>query len=206
VIRVRLPEADPIVVVGVANWLTSHPDIAVAPAISESPADVFVAVAGLVDKVFFGSLGETARRIGAVVVLVLDNMPDDALAAAAQAQVVSLLSRATTDRDGLVTAVIAASQDRAPGMVTGEESLVGQLGEALDEVRAAVNYHPIAVLELRDVKLLDLVARGWNTHQIAAELSLSHRTVVNRMQAVVKKCGARNRSEAVAQAVRAGLV
>ncbi|MEV6242434.1 LuxR C-terminal-related transcriptional regulator [Lentzea sp. NPDC051838] len=188
-IRVRLPEAEPVVIAGVSDWLTSHPGITIA---EDSSADVVVAVEGLVDGIFFDSLGETARRIGAVVVLALDNMPDDALDAAARAGVVSVLPRATMDRDRLVSAVIEAPR------------LVEDLGEALDEVRATV--HPLAVLDKRDVELLSLVADGWDSREIAAKVSLSHRTVVNRVQAVVRKCGARNRVEAVAQVARAGLV
>jgi DNA-binding NarL/FixJ family response regulator len=135
-------------------------------------------------------------------VLVLDNMPDDTLGAAVRAQVVSLLPRGTMDRDRFVTAVIAAAQDRARRAETALEALVGEL----DEVRATVHDHLMTVLDDRDVELLSLIADGRGTQEIAGKLSLSHRTVVNRMQAVIKKCGAQNRCEAVAQAVRAGLL
>ncbi|SFR29929.1 DNA-binding response regulator, NarL/FixJ family, contains REC and HTH domains [Lentzea waywayandensis] len=193
-IRVRLPEADPVVTAGVESWLTSHPDISIA---TDSPADVFVAVEGLVDGFFFESLGETARRIGAVVVLALDNMPDEALDAAVRAGVVTVLPRKTMDRDRLVNAVITASLE-----LTGDE----ELWEALDEMRATGHHVPVADLDAWDVQLLNLVADGWDSHEIAKKVSLSPRTVINRVQAVVQKCGARNRFEVVAQAVRAGLV
>ncbi|MDX8141388.1 LuxR C-terminal-related transcriptional regulator [Lentzea sp. BCCO 10_0061] len=197
-IRVRLPEAEPAVIAGVAGWLTSHPDITVAADFGDCPADVYVAVAGFVDRPFLDRLGETARRIGAVVVLALDNMADDALTVAEQTRVVSLVPRATVDRDRLVAEVVTAAQ--------GRPSAREVLAEALAEVRATAHHRPMSVVRGRDLELLKLLACGWGTDEIAAELSLSHRTVVNRVQLVVKKCGAQNRCEAVAQAARAGLV
>ncbi|MDT7787376.1 MAG: hypothetical protein QOF58_5795 [Pseudonocardiales bacterium] len=190
VIRVRLPEAEPVVTAGVASWLTSHPGITIA--VADSPADVVVAVRGLADGLFVDSLGEMARGIGAVVVLVIDYMPDEALESAVRTGVVNVLPRSTTDRDRLVTAVLEAPRE-----------LSGDLVEALDEVRSTAHHRP---LDERDVELLGLVADGWDSHEIARKVSLSHRTVVNRVQAVVRKCGARNRCEAVANAARAGLL
>jgi hypothetical protein len=61
VVRVRLPCAEPVVIAGVESWLTSHPDITIAGAAPDSPADVYVAVARLADSFFIDSLGETAR-------------------------------------------------------------------------------------------------------------------------------------------------
>ncbi|MFS8104224.1 LuxR C-terminal-related transcriptional regulator [Lentzea alba] len=207
-IRVQLPEAEPVVIAGVASWLTSHPDITIADALPDSPVDVLVAVARLVDGPFLDSLGETARRKGAVVVLALDNMPDDVLGRAEPAQVVSLLPRGSMDRDRLVAAVVAAPRQQPQHAATSAESLVAALRGELEDVRATVHHHdhPMAVLEDREVELLKLVARGWGTNEIATKLSLSHRTVVNRVQVVVRKCGALNRCEAVAQAARVGLV
>jgi DNA-binding NarL/FixJ family response regulator len=202
VILVRLPEADSIVVAGLSSWLTSHPDIGVASGLPGAPADVRLAVEGAVDRSFFVRLGESSERDGAPVVLALDAMPDDAVAAAAAAGVVKLLPRTAMDRGCLVAAVVAAARTPRAGAVAAQRTLLAGLAD----VRAASTHHPMPALDEQDLELLELLAGGWGAHEIAARRSTTHRAVITRIQVVVRRCGARNRYEAVARAARAGLV
>jgi DNA-binding NarL/FixJ family response regulator len=57
---------------------------------------------------------------------------------------------------------------------------------------------------LREV--LSLVAEGYNTADIAKELTLSKHTVKNYMERIFTRLGARDRTEAVAIALREGLL
>lgn len=200
-IRVRLPENEQIVVAGVASWLSSHPEIDFVPEFRDASVDVHVAVTGLAERPFLEQLGETARRTGAVVVLALDNMADDLVAEAAQARVMRLLQRATMSRERLVAAVVTAAGEHARGVIADEGSLIMDL----EELRSVVR-RPRAVLDRRDIELLNLIACGWEIREIAAKNSLSQRTVLSQVQQAVKRCGARNRCEAVAGTVRAGLL
>jgi DNA-binding NarL/FixJ family response regulator len=57
---------------------------------------------------------------------------------------------------------------------------------------------------LREV--LSLVAEGYNTADISRELKLSKHTVKNYMERIFTRLGARDRTEAVAIALREGIL
>jgi DNA-binding NarL/FixJ family response regulator len=61
-------------------------------------------------------------------------------------------------------------------------------------------------LTRREEQVLTLLADGYSTREVALELSYSERTVKNILHDVVTKLNARTRSQAVAHAVRAGLI
>jgi DNA-binding NarL/FixJ family response regulator len=54
--------------------------------------------------------------------------------------------------------------------------------------------------------VLTLIADGHPTREVAAQLCYSERTVKNVLHGVVTKLNARSRSQAVAYAVREGLI
>jgi len=54
--------------------------------------------------------------------------------------------------------------------------------------------------------VLQLVARGLDNGQIAAELSISPRTAKNHVSSILNKLGLSNRVEAAVYATRTGLV
>jgi DNA-binding NarL/FixJ family response regulator len=61
-------------------------------------------------------------------------------------------------------------------------------------------------LTAREQQVLTLLADGCSTREVAHELSYSERTVKNILHDVVTKFNARTRAQAVAHAVRAGLI
>jgi DNA-binding NarL/FixJ family response regulator len=64
----------------------------------------------------------------------------------------------------------------------------------------------LSLLTKREQRVLQLLAEGQSTHEVAVTLSYSERTVKNILHDVVIKFNARTRSQAVAHAVRAGLI
>jgi two-component system, LuxR family, response regulator FixJ len=64
----------------------------------------------------------------------------------------------------------------------------------------------LAALSLRERQVLALVARGKSAKGIALILEISPRTVNLHAASIVRKLGAENRLEAVAIAVRGGLL
>jgi DNA-binding NarL/FixJ family response regulator len=58
----------------------------------------------------------------------------------------------------------------------------------------------------RETKVLRLVADGFDTAEIATNLAYSERTVKNVIHDVTARLQLRNRSHAVAYALRAGLI
>lgn len=65
---------------------------------------------------------------------------------------------------------------------------------------------PVAELSARELEILSLFAQGESAKRIALLLRLSHRTVETHSASIIVKLGARNRINAVAIAVYAGLV
>ena len=63
-----------------------------------------------------------------------------------------------------------------------------------------------SVLSERERDVLALLADGFTTAQVANRLSVSEHTVRSRIKAILSKLGARNREQAVAKAIRQGVV
>jgi DNA-binding NarL/FixJ family response regulator len=63
---------------------------------------------------------------------------------------------------------------------------------------------PVLTPRLREV--LSLVAEGYSTAEVARELRLSKHTVKNYMERIFQRLGARDRTEAVAIALREGIL
>jgi DNA-binding CsgD family transcriptional regulator len=61
-------------------------------------------------------------------------------------------------------------------------------------------------MSAREVEILRLVAEGLDTGEIAVKLSYSERTVKNALHDVTTRLQLRNRSHAVAYALKQGLI
>lgn len=90
------------------------------------------------------------------------------------------------------------SEERALRRLVEEFSASGVLP-------AAAARSPLSSLTAREREVLQLVAQGARTREIAAKLYLSPLTVRNHIHRILQKLGARCRAEAVALAVRHGL-
>ncbi len=62
------------------------------------------------------------------------------------------------------------------------------------------------VLSKREAQVLGLAAQGYRSREIAEKLSLSPHTIANHQRNAYRKLGVRNKSEAVAVAVKTGLI
>lgn len=69
----------------------------------------------------------------------------------------------------------------------------------------AVKFKP-AILTKRQVQLLQLVADGYSSEEIAQQLSLTQQTVKNMICKAMRRLGVSNRSHAVAVAIGCGLI
>lgn len=122
------------------------------------------------------------------------------------------------DDAGYVTATLAAG---ASGYLlktaSGQEVLSAIIAVAADEVVLDQSVAPLALsqaaggstgslLSQREIDVLRLAAAGNRTKEIAAELSLSTRTVESHFTSVFNKLGVDSRLEAVMQATTQGLL
>ncbi len=106
------------------------------------------------------------------------------------------------------------STDEVAAAVTaahsGETALSPQLAATmLEEVRRLDS--PTAaeadrVVTRREEEVLQLIADGCSTSEVAARLYISQKTVKNHLASIYQKLDARDRTQAVLQAVRMGIV
>jgi DNA-binding NarL/FixJ family response regulator len=79
----------------------------------------------------------------------------------------------------------------------------------LEEMRAPSDPTPKrgdSVLSKREEEVLQLIAEGGSTTEVAAQLYISVKTVKNHLASIYEKLDARDRTQAVLQAVRMGIV
>ena len=58
----------------------------------------------------------------------------------------------------------------------------------------------------REIEVLQLIADGCSTPEVAEQLFISQKTVKNHLASIYAKLDARDRTQAVLQAVRMGIV
>jgi DNA-binding NarL/FixJ family response regulator len=135
---------------------------------------------------------------GAPVLVCSSHCGEDTVLAAMQAGAAGFLRKETLTPDSLGAAVRATAS--GSGVVTPDllDRLVA--GVPVDDRRA------LAQLTDREQQVLTLIAEGHPTREVAAQLCYSERTVKNVLHDVVTKLNARSRSQAVAFAVREGLI
>jgi DNA-binding CsgD family transcriptional regulator len=109
--------------------------------------------------------------------------------------------------EGLAAALHAIAREGALlGETPGAPERVASLRNALEEALALLAPPPPCRLSPRERQVLHLVARGLSNPEAAGVLGISLGTVRTHMEHVLRKLDASNRVEAVAMAVRCGLV
>jgi two-component system, NarL family, response regulator DevR len=117
--------------------------------------------------------------------------------------------QAMLDAAGAGAAAFVVKQIRGNGLldsirqVAAGRSLVGSRGAPAPAPRSVPQVDPrLAALTPRQRKVLDLLANGLTNRQIAAELSLSEKTVKNTVSAILLALGVRRRVEAAVVATQ----
>jgi DNA-binding NarL/FixJ family response regulator len=137
--------------------------------------------------------------------LISSTIDDDALMAAVELGVSGVLRRteATADRIVHLLQVAAAGDGSLPPDLLGR--LLGQVSRMQRHVLAPRGLSHTGLSD-RETQVLRLVADGKDTQEIARELSYSERTVKNVLHDVTSRLQLKNRSHAVAYALREGLI
>jgi DNA-binding NarL/FixJ family response regulator len=197
--------ADPILEAGVAAQLAGCSSLRVVGRADPDAAEVAVVVVDEVDEDAARVVRALQRPDGPRIVVVATRLDDVGLLAAVEAGACALLRRGEATACALEGAVRAAA--------AGDGSVPGDLlARLLDQVgrlkRQVLDPRGIALsgLSEREAAVLKLVAEGLETGEIARRLSYSERTIKNVIHDVTSRLGLRNRSHAVAFALREGLI
>jgi two-component system response regulator DegU len=141
---------------------------------------------------------EAARRIVEAdgrqrVVMLTMHIDRDVIDRAIRAGAVGYLTK-----DSSISEVILAIQLAA----NGDRPMSPRLAAAmLDEAR-----REDALISVREEEVLQLVADGYGTNEIAERLYISGKTVKNHLASIYEKLNARDRTQAVLMAVKMGIV
>jgi DNA-binding NarL/FixJ family response regulator len=203
-ICVRVVAPDAIIRDGLVSQLRSRPGIAVA----EDPADyaaVTVVVADEVDEWVLRALRQARHDTMGKAVLIAARLDEKAVLEAVEAGVGSVLWRSRASIETIVDAVRAT--------VDGEGILPPDLiGRILDQMgaiqRDVLTPRGIGLngLSHREANVLRLVADGFDSAEVAKKLYCSERTVKATIHDVTNRLNLRNRTHAVAYALRQGLI
>jgi DNA-binding NarL/FixJ family response regulator len=167
-------------------------------------ADLFGTDIVILDNAMDGGqdfISAVAESTGARVIVCTSVCTEDAVLACIQAGAVGFLRKDTLTPESLSDAVRAAASGAgvvAPDLLT---ALLRSISPDTLDIKPAA-----ARLNEREQQVLALIAAGHPTREVAEQLSYSERTVKNVLHDVVTKLNARSRSQAVAYAVREGLI
>lgn len=196
---------DPILQAGVVSQLRLRPEIDIVSAPELSRAEVAVAVADSLDSDTLRVLQTLQRADIEHTVLVTSAIDDTTVVSAAEVGVSGLLRRADATPDVLVRTIqkVANGEGVLPSDLLG--TLLGQVGRLQRQLLSPQGL-TFSGLNDREAAVLRLIADGHDTNEIAQQLCYSQRTVKNVLHDVTTRLQLRNRSHAVAYAVRAGLI
>lgn len=204
-LAVTIATADPLSRAGLAAQLQGQPTFEVVEDLDPAAAGVVVVVADEVDEA-------TTREIRALrgaghqrIVLLVARVDDASLLAAVEAGVSGVVRRSQATSAHLATAICSA----AAGEGTLPPDLLGRLMLQVGRLQRQV-LHPrgltFAGLTEREVAVLRLLADGMDTAEVGRRLYFSERTVKNVIHDVTSRLDLRNRTHAVAYAIRQGLI
>jgi DNA-binding NarL/FixJ family response regulator len=196
---------DPVSHVGICSQLRGRPEVRLTDSLEPGTAIVALVVVDAVEETT-ARVVRSLRRNGCDRVIVVASRLDDAgILVATEAGACGLLRRTEALPERLVTVIGAA----AAGDGTVPADLLGRLLEQVGRLQRQVlspRGLTFSGLTEREVDVLRLVADGCDTAEIANNLAYSERTVKNVIHDVTSRLRLKNRSHAVAYALRQGLI
>ena len=203
-ISVSVHAHDPVSSAGVASQLRSSTEVVLQDGVASTDG-VALVVVDEVDE-------EAVRTVRAIrqggcdrVVVVATRLDDKGLLSAVEAGACALMRRSDALPDRLVQTVSRA----AAGDGTVPPDLLGRLLEQIGVLQRQVlapRGLTFSGLSDREIEVLRLIAEGLDTTEVAGRLCYSERTVKNVLHDVTTRLRLRNRTHAVAYAMRHGLI
>ncbi|MFI7122003.1 LuxR C-terminal-related transcriptional regulator [Amycolatopsis sp. NPDC049868] len=198
--------SDPISQAGLVRCLESQPDLAVVAQPESGQVDCVVAAFEHLNAAAVATLRTLANELDVPIVLIVNEIKDEELLTAVEVRVAAILPRDAVTGTRLVTSVRAVAEEGAdiPSDLLGR--LIAQTERLHREVLVRKDMVGAPGLTAREIDVLRMVADGLDTNEIALNLRYSERTVKNILYLMTNRLGLRNRSHAVAYAMRAGVI
>jgi DNA-binding NarL/FixJ family response regulator len=183
--------------------LRYSPEVTVAE--TDGTASVVLAILDCADEQALGWLKSLHADGGLPIVLVIGQVDSRALVSVVESGVRAVLRRSEATPDRILRAVRSALDghgDLPPELIRALIDHMSQLTHNLLSPRGL----SFAGLTGRERDVLRLVAKGMSTREVAAHLAYSERTIKNVIQDLTVRLNVRNRTQAVAYAVRNGWI
>ncbi|MEV0253780.1 response regulator transcription factor [Streptomyces sp. NPDC050732] len=198
-LRVYLQAPDAITEAGLRRFMESEERLSLVEWDGNTRVDVNVVALDTVDDRALRKLGALPCSDAPFLLVVEEKWRAD-VPAAVQRGVRAVLDRADCSAETLVRTLLTLGR--------GGGALPPTLqGELLDRIRRADHGDPVAPeLDERETDILRLLSEGWCLPEISEKVCYSERTVKNILYALMGRLGCRSRTQAVAWAIRAGLI
>ncbi|MEV0186454.1 response regulator transcription factor [Streptomyces sp. NPDC050625] len=205
-ISIAILASDPVTGEGAASCLKRQRGLTVLPREEHERADVVLMLTvAVVEETMLLMEAVAARsvnpRMG--IVLVTGSMTEGQVVRAVQFGLRSVIWRQDAGFDQIAKAIrgVADGCGVLPTSIQGW--LINHIGAVHRDVLAPMGLTPSG-LEAREVEVLRLLADGLDTTEIAQKLNYSERTIKNIISGIMNRLGLRNRTHAVAFALRSG--
>lgn len=201
--KVFVHSDDPILQAGIAAQFRGSSNIIVTPDLDE--AFVALIVADQIDEAVVRLCRGLHRSGSTRIVIVCSHLDEAELLAGVEAGACAFLRRADAHPDRLAAVVSAA----AAGDGSVPADLIGSLLNHVTQLRSQVHAQrgiTLSGFTERELEVLRLVAEGHETSEIARKLCYSERTVKGVIHEINSRFQLKNRAQAVAYAVRQGVI
>ncbi|GAB6900673.1 helix-turn-helix transcriptional regulator [Kineosporia succinea] len=204
-LRVSVLAADQLDEAGVVNLIGRRPELTVQPMNRLAEADVLVVVSSTLTAQLLRQIRDQVAGRNLPIATILERFGEVDLLTAVEVGLRGVLWRpqVTAGRFAGLIQTVAAGDSDLPREVASR--LVRDMAELQRSVLIPRGLTPSG-LERREVEVLALIADGLDTAEIAERMQYSERTVKNILSGVMARLGLRNRSHAVAYALKAGLL
>ncbi len=204
-IRLAIQTEDPLSRLGLAHCTARHPDLELLPEERLSEAEVVVVVAPSLSPRVMEALSRTRETTPVRFVLILEHLGEPDLLRAIELGMVALLWRKDITPGRFVQTVAAAGRGGSELPPEIQSRLIQDVAALQHDVLAPLGLNA-AGLEQREIEVLRHLANGLDTAEIARSMCYSERTVKNIVSQLTTRLNLRNRTHAVAYALRAGIV
>ncbi len=203
-VQVKVVAEDPILQAGVEAQLRGRPEATVVQEQGGLPG-VIVLVSDGVDSNIIRLIRQSRADGDVPTVVVVREIDDSGLAGLIEAGARSIVLRCQASPEHLADVCRRASEGESsiPPILVGR--LVDQMRHLQQHVLGPVGLNSSGLSE-RETEVLRLLADGLSTAEISSTLSYSERTIKNVLHDVTTRFRLKNRSHAVAYAVRVGLI
>jgi DNA-binding NarL/FixJ family response regulator len=195
-VSVAVRAQDPVLRAGLVGLLASDPTLELHS--GPRPADVRLCAVDVVDREVIRSLAVDSS-LGGSVVLVATTLDGPAVSEGLRGGVRGFLRRVDAGQLSTVVGVVAGGGTYVPSDLVPD--VVGGVGPSLGSSSC-----PAEALDTRELAVLRLIAEGVETSDIATELAYSERTIKSIVHGIVSRLQLRNRTHAVAWALRNGQI